>query len=86
MHLLDGGYTGNYNVGYGEDLSIADLARTIAGVVGYRGDLRFDTSKPDGTMRKLMDSSRLRSLGWTPNVSLATGLAGAYRDFLENHA
>jgi len=74
------------NVGFGEDLSIADLARTVAQVVGYRGDLRFDTTKPDGTMRKLMDSSRLRSLGWTPDVSLATGLAGAYRDFLENHA
>ncbi|HEX2615987.1 MAG TPA: GDP-L-fucose synthase, partial [Flavobacteriales bacterium] len=77
---------GHINAGFGKDLSIADLARTIADVVGYRGALRFDTSKPDGTMRKLMDSSRLRSLGWTPNISLATGLAGAYRDFLENHA
>jgi GDP-L-fucose synthase len=74
------------NVGFGEDLSIADLARTVAQVVGYRGDLRFDTSKPDGTLRKLMDSSRLRSLGWTPDIPLAAGLAGAYQDFLENHA
>jgi GDP-L-fucose synthase len=74
------------NVGFGEDLTIAEVARTIAQVVGYQGDIQFDTSKPDGTMRKLMDSSRLRSLGWTPNISLATGLAGAYRDFLENHA
>jgi GDP-L-fucose synthase len=74
------------NVGFGDDLSIADLAHTVAQVVGFRGDMRFDSSKPDGTMRKLMDSSRVRSLGWTPNVPLATGLAGAYRDFLENHA
>jgi GDP-L-fucose synthase len=74
------------NVGFGEDLSIADLARTVAQVVGYQGDLRFDTSKPDGTLRKLMDSSRLRSLGWTPDIPLAAGLAGAYQDFLENHA
>jgi len=74
------------NVGFGEDLTIADLAHTIAQVVGYAGEIEFDASKPDGTMRKLMDSSRLRSLGWTPNISLATGLAGAYRDFLENHA
>jgi GDP-L-fucose synthase len=74
------------NVGYGEDLSIAELASMIAETVGYSGDVRFDTSKPDGTMRKLMDSSRLRSLGWRPIVDLKTGLADAYRDFLENHA
>jgi GDP-L-fucose synthase len=74
------------NVGFGEDLSIADLARTIGAVVGYAGDISFDRSKPDGTPRKLMDSSRLRSLGWTPQVPLAQGLAQAYRDFLENHA
>jgi GDP-L-fucose synthase len=74
------------NVGFGEDLTIADLAHTIAQVVGYQGDICFDTSKPDGTFRKLMDSSRLRSLGWTPSIELKTGLAGAYRDFLENHA
>lgn len=74
------------NVGYGEDLPIADLARLIGAVVGYQGDIRFDTSKPDGTLRKLMDSRRLRSLGWTPTIDLKTGLSGAYRDFLENHA
>jgi GDP-L-fucose synthase len=74
------------NVGFGEDLTIADLARTVAQVVGYQGDIRFDTTKPDGTFRKLMDSSRLRSLGWTPHIAFAAGLAGAYQDFLENHA
>jgi GDP-L-fucose synthase len=74
------------NVGSGEELSIADLARAISKVVGYRGDLRFDRSKPDGTPRKLMDSSRLRSLGWTPRIDLSSGLADAYRDFLEKYA
>ena len=74
------------NVGYGEDVTIADLARTVAATVGYEGDLRFDTTKPDGTFRKLMDSSRLRSLGWTPSIDLKTGLQQAYKDFLENHA
>ena len=70
------------NVGYGDDLTIADLARTVAAVVGYDGAVSFDTSKPDGTPRKLMDSSRLRSLGWTPRVDLTTGLQHAYQDFL----
>lgn len=74
------------NVGYGEDLSIAELARAIADTVGFTGDIRFDTSKPDGTVRKLMDSTRLRTLGWRPTIDLKTGLAQAYRDFLENHA
>jgi GDP-L-fucose synthase len=73
------------NVGVGEDLTIADLARTIAGVVGYRGELRFDASKPDGTPRKLMDSTRLNSLGWKPTIRLQDGLGQAYKDFLEYH-
>lgn len=73
------------NVGFGEDLTIAELARTVASVVCYTGDIRFDRSKPDGTPRKFMDSSRLRALGWRPEVLLAEGLAEAYKDFLENH-
>src|SRR5215471_5404077 len=63
------------NVGSGDELSIADFARLVAEVVGYRGKLVFDTSKPDGTPRKLLDSSRIRSLGWRPNIALRTGLA-----------
>ncbi len=74
------------NVGSGEEITIADLARTIAGVVGYTGDIAFDAGKPDGTMRKLMDSSRLAGLGWRPTVRFADGLARAYEDFRENHA
>lgn len=69
------------NVGYGEDVSIEELAGTIAKVVGYAGEIRFDTSKPDGTPRKLMDSSRLRSLGWSPQYGLEEGLELAYEDF-----
>jgi GDP-L-fucose synthase len=77
---------GHINAGVGTDITIADLARTIATVVGYAGDIRFDTSKPDGAPRKLMDSTRLNNLGWSPRIELATGLAQAYRDFLENYA
>ncbi|MDT4848937.1 GDP-L-fucose synthase [compost metagenome] len=71
------------NVGYGSDLSIAELARAVAATVGYAGQITFDTSKPDGTPRKLMDSSRLHSLGWQARVDLPTGLALAYQDFLK---
>ena len=74
------------NVGYGDDMTIAELARTVAATVGYAGQITFDTSKPDGTPRKLMDSSRLHSLGWKARVDLATGLAFAYQDFLKNTA
>ncbi len=70
------------NIGYGEDMSIAELARTVARVVGFRGNLRFDTSKPDGTPRKLMDSARINALGWRPRTGIDAGIALAYRDFL----
>lgn len=65
------------NVGSGTDLSIAELATLIADVVGFRGTIEFDTSRPDGTMRKLMDSTRLRELGWAPRIGLREGLADA---------
>jgi GDP-L-fucose synthase len=70
------------NVGSGEDLSIKDLANLVKQVVGYEGEIRFDPTKPDGSMRKLMDSSRLHALGWTPSVSLREGLAMAYQSFV----
>jgi len=69
------------NVGYGSDVSIAELARTIGKVVGYTGQISFDASKPDGAPRKLMDSSRLNSLGWRTAVDLEDGLVRAYADF-----
>ena len=70
------------NVGYGSDVTIADMARTVAKVVGYQGAVTFDTTKPDGAPRKLMDSARLNSLGWQAQVTLEDGLARAYADFL----
>lgn len=72
------------NVGSGEECSIADLARTIQEVVGYRGLLRFDSSKPDGTPRKRLDTGLMESLGWRASLSLAEGLRAAYADFLED--
>ncbi|MET3473499.1 nucleoside-diphosphate-sugar epimerase [Novosphingobium sp. 1529] len=72
------------NVGFGEDMTIADLAHQIAGITGFTGKITFDTSKPDGTMRKLMDTSRLNAMGWQPKVTLAEGLRGTYRWYLEN--
>jgi GDP-L-fucose synthase len=77
--------SGFLNVGYGSDLSIADLARTVSEVLGYRGEIRLDPSKPDGTPRKLMDSSRIRSLGWAPRTHLPEGIALAYQDFCNRH-
>ena len=74
------------NVGCGSDIAIADLARTVGQAVGYQGEIGFDASKPDGAPRKLMDSSRLQSLGWQAQVALQDGLAQAYQDFLKNPA
>jgi GDP-L-fucose synthase len=68
------------NVGYGSDVTIAELAATVARVVGYPGRVTFDVSKPDGAPRKLMNSSRLNSLGWGAQVRLEDGLRLAYQD------
>jgi len=68
------------NIGYGEDISIKELAEKIRGVVGFNGNVKFNTSMPDGTPRKLMDSSRIRSLGWSPNISLNEGIQRVYNE------
>lgn len=73
------------NVGSGEDLSIRELAKQIAEVVGYQGEFAQDTSKPDGTMRKMMDPSKMRALGWMPSTSLAKGIEQTYPLFCETH-
>ena len=70
----------------GADQSIAELAALIAEVLEYRGEFAYDASKPDGTPRKLLDSSRLAALGWKPKVGLREGIALAYQDFLRRHA
>jgi GDP-L-fucose synthase len=72
------------NIGTGEDLTIRDLAMTIGEVVGYKGRIAFDTTKPDGTPRKLMDVRRLHNLGWRARTGLRDGLALAYADLLAN--
>jgi len=72
------------NVGTGEEISIGDLASTIADVIGFRGTFRYDRGKPDGTPRKLVDVSKLQSLGWRASTSLRDGLAGTYRWYLEH--
>ena len=70
------------NVGSGTDLPIRELAETVARVIGYHGEILWDSTKPDGTPRRLLDSSRLRALGWRPEVPFEEGIAGAYQDFL----
>jgi GDP-L-fucose synthase len=69
------------NVGSGREVTIKALAETVADVVGYKGQIEWDPSKPDGTPRKLMDSSRLHALGWRPKVALSEGIARAYEDY-----
>ncbi len=70
------------NVGYGQDVTIAELAQQVAATVGYTGQIDLDPTKPDGTPRKLMDSHRLRQLGWQPQIDLTLGLQRAYANFL----
>jgi GDP-L-fucose synthase len=72
------------NIGSGKEISIKELAELVAEIVGFRGQLVFDTSKPDGTPRKLLDVSRLYSLGWQPKTGFREGITRAYRDFLHN--
>jgi len=74
------------NVGFGSDVTIAQLANAVAAAVGYRGEIVFDPSKPDGTPRKWMDSQRLNDLGWMPQVGLEQGLMSAYQEFLGDHS
>ncbi len=85
LFLLDNfSQPGPINVGTGQDLSIRELADMVREVVGFRGELRFDASKPDGTPRKLMDVSRLKEAGWSAKIGLREGLKSTYRWFLEH--
>jgi GDP-L-fucose synthase len=74
------------NVGYGEDISILELAETVAAIVGFDGAIVTDTSKPDGTPRKLLDVSRLADAGWQARIPLREGIASTYRDWLRDDA
>ncbi|NDC79617.1 MAG: hypothetical protein EBZ67_17370, partial [Chitinophagia bacterium] len=70
------------NVGWGEDLPIRELAETVADVVGFQGMIEWDTSKPDGMPRKLLDTARINALGWQPSITLRDGLASTYAWYL----
>jgi len=74
------------NVGYGSDVTIRELAQTVARVIGFDGEIIWDETKPDGTPRKLMDSSRLLALGWKPQIDLESGIGLAYGDFRKKYA
>jgi GDP-L-fucose synthase len=86
--FLMNNYEGNeiVNVGVGEDISIKELAEKIKSIVGYQGEIKFDTTKPDGTPRKLVDVSKINALGWKASISLDEGLQKAYQWFLDNVA
>ncbi len=71
------------NIGWGRDIPIGELAQLIAEVVGYEGDIAFDASRPDGTPRKLLDTSRMSASGWEPRIGLEEGVQRTYRTFLE---
>ena len=73
------------NVGFGSDVAIAELAKVVGAEVGYQGKISFDSSKPDGSPRKWMDSARLNRLGWSAQYSLEVGLKFAYGDFLSQN-
>jgi GDP-L-fucose synthase len=75
-----------YNVGTGTDVTIKELAETIQGIVGHTGQIEWDSSKPDGTPRKLMDSSKMQALGWQPQIDLEAGIKSAYAWFLDAYS
>jgi GDP-L-fucose synthase len=86
VHLMERGYDGPLvNIGVGHDVTIRELAETVMQVVGFEGHIVFDSSKPDGTPRKLMDVSRLTGLGWKARTGLREGIALAYQDFLKRY-
>ena len=86
VHLMKG-YSSHelVNIGTGEDITIAEFARVVAKTVGYTGDINFDTSKPDGTPRKLLDVSRLAKLGWRTTTTLEEGMRLAYQAYLSEN-
>ena len=72
------------NIGVGEDSTIQELAELVRAVVGFTGEIQWDTSRPDGTPRKLLDVTRIRALGWKPRIDLERGIREVYKWFLEN--
>lgn len=81
-----GSRTNYLNIGIGEEITIKDLAYRVRSIIGFHGEIVFDTSKPDGAPRKLLDSARINRLGWRPKIDLETGLQSSYADFVGRHA
>ena len=75
---------GLVNIGWGDDVTIAELAQIVKKVVGFEGELKFDTSKPDGTPRKLMDVSKLTNFGWKASITLEDGIKSVYNEIKDN--
>jgi GDP-L-fucose synthase len=87
VHLMESGYDGTLlNIGSGEDVTIRELAQTVMQVVGFKGNIVFDSTKPDGTPRKLLDVSRLAALGWRARTKLRDGIALSHADFARRYA
>lgn len=86
VSFMDSTYTGLFNVGYGSDVTIRELAEIVAHVVGYRSKVRWDVTRPNGTPRKLLDSSKIRATGWAPEIDLKTGIRSTYQWFLAREA
>ena len=84
MGLKNYSGAGHINVGSGTDITILELTRLVCRIVGYEGDIVRDTTKPDGTPRKLMSAEKLRAMGWAPKIALEEGIAATYRWFLDN--
>jgi GDP-L-fucose synthase len=83
VDLMASGTTGMFNVGSGEDLPVKDLAALVARIIGYDGPVHWDSSRPDGTPRKLLDSSRIRATGWSPRITLEDGIRSVYEWYRE---
>jgi len=87
VHLMNTYESGDLvNIGCGTDVTIRELAELVAGIVGFTGRLAFDTSKPDGTPRKLLDIGRLSALGWRPSITLEEGVRRTYEWFVSHHS
>ncbi|MDQ1330420.1 MAG: GDP-L-fucose synthase [Thermodesulfobacteriota bacterium] len=83
--LVAAGRTPLINIGFGKDITIKDLAELVRKIVGFRGEMRFDSSKPDGTPKKLLDVSRMKALGWQPATSLADGIRSTFEFYLKRY-
>jgi GDP-L-fucose synthase len=83
QNFFDDNHTPLLNIGYGEDLTINEIASIVSEVVGYKGNVSWDLSKPDGTLQKLLDISKVNELGWKPNIDLKNGIRSVYEWYMK---